>query len=351
MASESSLLDELSEFVLPSATLRDGKPLGAGSYAKVVEVEIPGAICAAKILHESLVHTQTYVRDRFVAECKLMSTPRLRHPRIVQFIGLCPVPNSPFPALVMERMHCSLDDVLESNPMEKRILPLGLKRSILHDVSEGLFFLHSFRPDPIVHRDLSAKNILLNSAMQAKIADFGVARIIDRIGMTAGPGTLPYMPPEAIGSGTSTYSTPIDVFSFGVLALYTVIQEFPRDLPPASYTSSALKSLITRTEVDRRQKYFDSLKLLLGKNHRLVALIQECLANNHEVRPTIENVSRDLEALVIPNDYETSTKLDLIQMVEELKKEVCFCFFLLQCKIHIFLSNNYLACRRMKQMH
>lgn len=319
MDSGELLLEELKDFVLPSATLRRDKPLGSGAYGKVLEVEVPGAICAAKILHESLVHTQTYVRDRFVAECKLMSNPRLRHPRIVQFIGLCPVAESPFPALVMERLHSSLDDVLLENPLHKQVLHLGLKRSILRDVADGLFFLHSFSPDPIVHRDLSAKNVLLNSAMEAKIADFGVARIVDRCAMTSEPGTLSYMPPEALGA--TNYSTPIDVFSFGHLMLYTLIQEFPCNMLPASYTNSS-QELKTRTEIDRRLKYIDSLKAILSSTHCLVRLTQECLANDPKGRPKIEDVSRNLEALVIPNDYERSTKLEMIQTIEVFKRKV-----------------------------
>lgn len=311
-----SLLQDLRDFVLPNVKFcSDKPPIGSGAYGVVLEVEVPGAVCAAKVLHASLVPTQTYVRNRFVEECKLMST--LRHPCIVQFIGLCSVGNSSFPALVMERLHCSLDDILEQNPLDKQLLPLELKRSILRDVTGGLSYLHSLTPHPIVHRDLSAKNVLLNSAMEAKIADFGVARIVDN-DMTPGPGALLYMPPEALGA--KKYTTSVDVFSFGHLMLYVMIQTFPCDLLPASYTTAGRRTTIC-LETERRAKYIDSMKDLLGANHRLINLTCECLANDPNARPQIEEVANTLEKIVVQNKYNT-TKLELIKQIEQLKERV-----------------------------
>ena len=125
-----------------------------------------------------------------------MST--LRHPNIVQFLGVAFFPGSRLPALVMERLLTSLHDLLdpELDPppppdAPKRFLPLSLKCSILQNVANGLAFLHERSP-PIIHRDLSARNVLLNSEMVAKIVDLGVARIAPRMRaaatMTKGPG-------------------------------------------------------------------------------------------------------------------------------------------------------------------
>ena len=78
----------------------------------------------------------------------------MRHPHIVQFLGLCFLEGSTLPVLVMERLDSSLDDLLEGAPG----LPLSLKRSLLADVILGLLYLHTRRP-PVVHRDLSARNV------------------------------------------------------------------------------------------------------------------------------------------------------------------------------------------------
>ena len=101
------------------------------------------------------------VASEFVRECQLMST--LRHPHIVQFLGVCFLPGSTMPALVMEKLVTSLHDVLdpEPSPPTKPYIPDSLKCSVLQNVVSGLAFLHSHSP-PIIHRDLSARNVLLN---------------------------------------------------------------------------------------------------------------------------------------------------------------------------------------------
>ena len=97
--------------------------------------------------------------NQFVKECHLMST--LRHPNIVQFLGITFFPGSQLPVLVMERLLTSLHDLLEPevDPLlsasEKQFLPLSLKCSILENVASGLVYLHERSP-PVIHRDLSA---------------------------------------------------------------------------------------------------------------------------------------------------------------------------------------------------
>ena len=137
-----------------------------------------------------------------------MSTDEyLCHPNIVKFLGVAFFSGSRLPALVMERLLTSLHDLLdpEMDPppppnATKPLFPLSLKCSILHNVACGLTYLHERSP-PIIHRDLSARNVLLNSGMVAKIVDLGVARIVPRTRtaatMTKGPGASVYMPPEA----------------------------------------------------------------------------------------------------------------------------------------------------------
>ena len=185
-----------------------------------------GVVCAGKKIHETLIEQGNFgaenIASKYVEECQLMSD--LRHPHLVQFLGVCFLPDSTLPVLVMERLLTSLDDVLEHNPN----IPLSLKRSILADVSKGLVYLHSRSP-PVIHRDLSAKNVLLNSAMVAKISDLGNSRIVTfqpgqlARTMSCIPGTMVYMPPEAMET-TSKYGPTLDSFSFGHLSLFTITQ-------------------------------------------------------------------------------------------------------------------------------
>ena len=151
-----------------------------------------------------------------------MST--LRHPNITQFLGLCFLPGTQLPLLVMERLETSLDNLLEHIPN----LPLSLKRSVLEDVASGLLYLHKMQP-PVIHRDLTANNVLLTSSLVAKISDMGNSRIVNLRGgqmartLSKLPGTLVYMPPEALDD-KHRYGPSLDVFSFGNLSLFTLTQ-------------------------------------------------------------------------------------------------------------------------------
>lgn len=185
-----------------------------------------GLLCAGKKIHEILLDVDNMgVRDiavKYVQECQLMSD--LRHPNITLFLGLCFLPNCQFPVLVMERLEGSLDDLLETVPK----IPWSLKYSILEDVAQGLLYLHKHDPQ-IIHRDLTARNVLLTSGFVAKITDLGNSRIVNiQPGQLAqtfsrNPGTLVYMPPEAL-SGAARYGPSLDVFSFGHLGIFVGLQ-------------------------------------------------------------------------------------------------------------------------------
>ena len=162
------------------------------------------------------------LRHIFLVPLQVMT--ELRHPNIVQFLGLCFLEGSALPVLVMERLDRSLDDLLETSPG----LPLPLKQLLLTDVARGLLYLHTHDP-PVVHRDLSTRNVLLTSSLVAKISDLANARIVNlqpgqlARTLTRVPGTHVYMPPESFDQ-RSRYGPRLDIFSFGHLALFTLTQ-------------------------------------------------------------------------------------------------------------------------------
>lgn len=242
---------ELQEYVLHDIT--PGEHVGGGAYGNVTKLDYKGTLCAGKTLHLILLHAEEgNLRDKFVHECRLLKD--LRHPHIVQFLGICFLQGSDLPVLVMEFLPYNLHDMLVEHPR----IHMSVKLSVLRDVTRGLCYLHSQAP-PVVHRDLSARNVLLNSALTSKIADFGVARIIDphhlSRTLTSIPGAGVYMPPEAAQSEDAlTYSSKLDVFSFGVLLLFVVTQVFPKDPLPATYTDHD-EELRPRNELQRRQLY------------------------------------------------------------------------------------------------
>ena len=305
-----------------------GKILGKGSYGEVLEAKIPGATCAVKKLHDILqtedvewVDPQMVAQNRgkFVSECQLMS--RLRHPHIVQFLGIVFFTGSDTPALITERLLTDLHSLLlpTRKGQCKPYIPLGLKYSIVHDVSQGLFFLHT-RDQPIIHRDLTAANVLLNSAMVAKIADLGVARLMPmvRAPMTKGPGNAAYMPPEA---QEGRYDASIDIFSFGVLALFALTQTFPDPLR-ATYTDRG--EIVGRSEVQRRSAYIAQIPSESHSRNPLVGVIEQCLDNVPAQRPKIQRVLELMEAAKAEG-HDTHTqmnKLELVQVIEREREEL-----------------------------
>ena len=272
---------ELREFFLPNER-KKGKKLGSGAFGIVEELAVGGTICAGKMLHSILLDRLNEgadrIMERFVSECRLMS--RVRHPNIVQFMGFCVFDDCTHPVLVMEAVDTNLEDVLETHPN----LPFPLVLHILLDITRGLVYLHDSQNPPVVHRDLTARNVLIDKAsMRAKIADLGNALMIDptmlSMTLSQAPGTLPYMPPEAL-EPNPTYDTSLDMFSFGHLALFTVLQQNPGHLLPPNYNDKLTNDLLARSEVQRREKYVEILVEKLTKDHLTTKMIVQCLNNS-----------------------------------------------------------------------
>ena len=219
----------------------------------------------------------------------------------------------------MERLLTSLHDLLDpetddaqpppAEPTPLSFFKLGLKCSVLHNVASGLAYLHGRTP-PIIHRDLSAKNVLLTSHLVGKLADLGVARIVPHMRvaatMTKAPGASVYMPPEAIAPSASNaekskYDASIDVFSLGVVTIFTVGETFPCDPLAATYIDEDSGLLIARTELQRRSEYIRNVNTQLRAcgqlrgDHPLIRLIQQCLNNSARKRPDISEVLGLLE--------------------------------------------------------
>ena len=340
---------ELRPFVLSDVRLT-GTRIGSGAYGSVEEVAIPvGA--AAKRIHNILQDRSEIPEDeilrvssQFVRECQLMSA--LRHPNVVQFLGVCFFHGSRLPALVMERLLTNLHDLLDpetppplppSAPSPLSFFTMDLKCSVLHDVASGLAYLHEQSP-PIIHRDLSARNILVNSRMVGKLADLGVARMVPRMRatatMTKGPGASVYMPPEAVAPASSNkdrskYDASIDVFSLGVVTIFTIGGTFPCDPEAQAYLDEESGLLVARTELQRRSVYMQDVNAQLRAcgqfrwDHPLIQLIQQCLHNGPHKRPSIGEVLRLLEEARagVRDDESERNKRELVRALQTQPKD------------------------------
>ena len=312
---EAYAVSELSEFIIHDLQAT-GKVLGRGVYALVEELDMNGTRCAGKRIYEIFLdHGDRISIDRFILECKI--TSMLRHPHIVQFLGVFYPVGSLLPTLVMEKMEYNLHDIHVVLERTLNYIGFAAKIAILHDVSKGLVYLHKCN---ILHRNLTAHNILLNSAMVVKISSFTVSRIIlqgtSAVILTQVPGTPIYMPPETFGV-CPHYGSGIDIFSFGVICLFTAIQEFPYDLLEATYIDHQTNTLMARSEVERRAKYMEKLRHSHHDNQSLVLLIESCLRNDPKQRPAATGVLKEIVSMK-EKLSEVQIKLDQVELQKSL---------------------------------
>ena len=267
-----------------------GVVLGMGAFGKVEEMRLCEKIVAGKIYQLSV--NDDCSMKKFSSEVIILA--QIRHPNIVEFEGVCQLPGVQLPIILMERLNTNLHSYI-LDPSHENLCHTR-KICILRDIANGLLHLHSLTP-PLVHRDLTAKNVLLDSREIAKIADFGNAKILDidpesSNMMTSRPGTLEYMPPEAFGI-CSEYDTSLDVFSFGHLSLFVAIQESPTPSPFFGKDTTGRKRYFD--EVERRSTYIAKAEQQLGKKHCILTIIIQCLESEAHDRPATSNILERLD--------------------------------------------------------
>ena len=296
--------------------------LGSGAWGSIYAAEIDSSGCIAKRLHDILIGAgreenisqQEYqaLTQKFHQECLFLS--QVRHPNIVQFMGVhCSDKNRSDMTLFMERLPIDLHRCTIACRDKQYELPLPIKISVLCDVCNGITHLHQSN---IIHRDLSASNVLLTHDLRAKIADLGVSKILEqdwirRQKLSNAPGALAYMPPEALNDSCD-YDTKLDVFSFGVIALFLAIQEFPMlswERAPDHIFMRGEESLWMRRKWIKK----------MGDNHPLKPIVHQCLLIK-EKRPATRALDTILKQLRAQYPSHTKDYLDSFMHLGSLLK-------------------------------
>jgi hypothetical protein len=202
---------ELEEF-----TRNYSSRLGAGGFGTVYRGALPnGLAVAVKVLHGGLDQRSG---EQFMAEVGTIG--RTHHINLVRLLGFCF--DDAVLALVYECMDNGALDSYLFNP--SRAVGLPSRRDIAVGIARGLRYLHEECQRKIIHYDIKAGNVLLDGSLTPKVADFGLARLVNRadthVSMSCVRGTPGYTAPEMWMQSGITEKC--DVYSFGMLLLEIV---------------------------------------------------------------------------------------------------------------------------------
>ena len=328
------MMAEIQKYQFKSVQLLKDQSLGIGSYGAVCKAKCDDLLCAAKIIHPTLfdptalqqVAPQREPRlpiRRFEQECEFMSA--IRHPNIVQYLGMFRDTDTSLPVLLMELMDDSLTHFLESSTQP---IPYNIQVNLCHDVSLALSFLHS---NKIVHRDLSSNNVLLIGNVRAKVTDFGMARLGDinpqatRFTSTMCPGTDVYMPPEAV-QDKPVYTEKIDCFSFGIIIVQMLTRQFPKPgdrLQEVEFNHPGVPAgtvCVRVPEVNRRQNHISKIP----PNNSLLPIALDCLKDKDIERPSAHQLCERVADLKGKSDYRDSARAvqDENEQIQQLRQQI-----------------------------
>uniref|UniRef100_A0A7S1Y4G3 Guanylate cyclase n=1 Tax=Grammatophora oceanica TaxID=210454 RepID=A0A7S1Y4G3_9STRA len=216
----------------------------------------------------------------FILEMRHLS--KLRHPCITTVMGAV-IERGAEPMLIMEYMdHGSLYDLLHNESM---LMDGELVWPILRDIAQGVRFLHAATPQ-VIHGDLKAQNVLVDSKFRAKVADFGLSQK-KSVGAT---GTPLWMAPELL-RGESENTSASDVYSFGII-LYEV---YSRKDPYEGEDHLEVLKLVCDPNVNKRPP------IPQGSPSEIASLMSDCLVESPGARPTFEELDLRLKRFDIEN--------------------------------------------------
>ncbi|KAF6992678.1 hypothetical protein CFC21_009654 [Triticum aestivum] len=260
--------------------------IGTGGYGKVYKAQLQdGQLVAVKKLHQ----TEEGLDDerRFHSEMEILS--HIRQRSIVKMYGFCSHPVYKF--LVYEYIkQGSLHGTLENDELAKE-LDWQKRITLATDVAQAISYLHHKCSPPIIHRDVTSNNILLDTSFKAFVSDFGIARVLkpDSSNWSALAGTYGYIAPEL--AYTSVVTEKCDVYSFGVVVRELLMGKHPRDLLDGSF-SSGEQGMPVKDILDQRPNTpttTDESSLAL-----VIKVAISCLESSPQERPTMREAYQTL---------------------------------------------------------
>ena len=253
--------------------------LGSGAWGAIRVAIYQESRVAVKQIHDLIIteDNQEATLELIHREINIMA--QLRHPNLLQFIGAVLDDPSGNPMIITEIMDTSLRRAYETKQLTSDPSYESVLLTIMRDVAVGLNYLHCL-PDPIIHRDVSSANVLLESKgpqkWKTKVSDFGSANKA-RQAVTHGTGALVYSAPESIPSvhlddAQMVLTTKMDVYSYGILLCEVINCRFPD--PPL---------------------FQEMLEHVHSRSPHLNDLIISCIQKDPDIRPTMKEVIQKLD--------------------------------------------------------
>ncbi|KAL4589640.1 hypothetical protein LXL04_002548 [Taraxacum kok-saghyz] len=248
----------------------------------------------------------------FQAEVEIIS--RVHHKHLVSLVGYC----------MSGAQRLLVYEFVPNNTMEfhlhgknRPVMEFPTRLRIALGAAKGLAYLHEDCHPKIIHRDIKAANILLDFNFEAKVADFGLAKITSDVAThvsTRVMGTFGYLAPEYAASGK--LSDKSDVFSFGVMLLELITGRRPVDSAQTFMDDSLVdwaRPLLTRAMDDGNFDMIADPRLQKDYNQsemaRMVSCAAACVRHSARRRPRMSQVVRALEGDVSLSDLTDGTQL------------------------------------------
>ncbi|TYI62127.1 hypothetical protein E1A91_D10G223800v1 [Gossypium mustelinum] len=276
--------------------------IGSGGYGTVYKATLrTGQVVAVKKFHQ---YVNNILNNLKAFESEIAALLEIKHRNIVQMYGFCKHRKHSF--LVFEFVEKGSLKMVLSNNEQAEELDWKKRLNVVKGLANALSYMHHDCSQPIIHRDISSNNVLLDSDYEAHVSDFGTAKLLkpDSSNWTSLAGTYGYIAPEL--AYTMRADEKCDVYSFGVLTLEVLLGRHPGDL--LSLTSASMsndKQVLLQDEIDPR---LPPPKNQVAKDIAPTIMIAvSCLNSNPQLRPTMKQVAQALscKSHPLPSPFST----------------------------------------------
>ncbi|KAI6694878.1 hypothetical protein NL676_022588 [Syzygium grande] len=300
--SERPLIYSLEDIEFATSNFDETKKIGEGGYGSVYFGVLGEQEVAIKKMRSSK-------SKEFFAELKVLC--KIHHINVVELLGYASGEDHLY--LVYEYVrNGSLSDHLH-DPLLKGRHPLSwtARMQIALDAAKGLEYIHDHTKDRYVHRDIKTSNILLDEGLRAKVADFGLAKLVGRSNeedliATRLVGTPGYLPPESVKELQVTPKA--DVFAFGVVLAELITGQ--RALIRDNQEPTKLKSLITvMNKIFRHKDPEAALEAVVDGNlrgsypmedmYKMAEIAEWCLSEDAVDRPEMREIVVTLSQIMM----------------------------------------------------